>query len=343
MTAPAAERAAATPRPSRRLVIAAACVVALLAGVAFLRGGLLGLPSVPRGVTGQDAGLADIAAMRARAAQLDGGAPAAGDEALRLAQRGQALVRQGSVEAGLDTLRAAVLAAPHDLVIGNAYRMEIFALKRAALADTSTRTTLAETLPPAIAHEPFALFERMRREQPSREATLQLALAWVDELLLFHALEIAAPASVSSVDLFSEILATHPDYVPALYGRGLNYLHRPARLVWPESHKAAPDAASHDIGLAVAIGRKIGGASPRLVGTLALALGDSYAKEGRLERARSWWQIAQNADRDPGVRSAVRQRLAWRNAEVRDRLEDELERRMLDIDHPLTDLALMWR
>src|SRR5439155_2405241 len=111
---------------------------------------------------------------------------------------------------------------------------------------------------------------------------------WVDELLLFPALEIQAPASVESVNLLTSTLAHDPAYVPALYGRGLNYLHRPARLVWPEARKAAPDAASRDIGRCVAIGRSIGGASPRLVASLALSLGDAYAKEGKPERARSW-------------------------------------------------------
>ena len=309
-----------------------------------MRGGLLGLPPAPRGVTAETAGLTNLTVLRARAALLESpDAPAGIDDALRLARRGLGLVREGRAGAGLDTLRAAVSLAPRDIVIGNAYRMAVFHLKRAALADSSSRTTLAETLPPMLAHEPFALFERLRRERPSREVTLQLALAWVDQLLLFHALEIAAPSSVSSVDLFTEILDAEPAFVPALYGRGLNYLHRPARLVWPESRKAAPDAASHDIGLAVAIGRKVGGASPRLVGTLALALGDAYAKEGKLERARSWWQIAQNADRAAGTRDAVKLRLGWPNAEVRDRLEDELARRMLDVEHPLTDLAVMWR
>ena len=330
-------------RLPRVRLIGGAALLAVLAVVAFVRGGLLGLPPAPAGVTAADAGLADLAAMRSRAALLASNAPAGEDAPLRLARRGLELARAGSTAASLDSLRAAVSLAPRDIVIGNAYRMTVFDLKRRALADTAARTTLAETLPPELAHEPFALFEQLRRDHPSREVTLQLALAWVDELLLFHALEIAAPASVTSVDLFTEILNAQPAYVPALYGRGLNYLHRPARLVWPESHKAAPDAASHDIGLAVAIGRRIGGASPGLVGTLALALGDAYAKEGKLERARSWWQIAQNSDHGPAVRDAVKQRLGWQNAEVRDRLEDELERRMLDVDHPLTDLAVMWR
>ena len=191
--------------------------------------------------------------------------------------------------------------------------------------------------------QPIAFLQQLAAQQPSREATLQLALAWVDEMLLYPALEIKAPASVESVHLLSAILVHDPTYVPALYGRGLNYLHRPARLVWPEAQKTVPDAASHDLGLCVALGRKIGGGSPRLVSTLALALGDAYAKEGHHDRARSWWQIAQNASSDADVRAAIERRWGWTDGEVLDRLESELEGRMLDLEHPMTDLALMWR
>ena len=117
----------------------------------------------------------------------------------------------------------------------------------------------------------------------------------------------------------------------------------PARLVWPEARKAAPDAASRDLGLCVAIGRRVGGGSPRLRATLALTLGDAYAKEGKPDRARSWWQIAQNTGRDPALLDAVRRRFAWQDGELLDRIEAELEGRMLDLEHPLTDLSLVWR
>ena len=137
--------------------------------------------------------------------------------------------------------------------------------------------------------------------------------------------------------MFTSLLQEDPVYVPALFGRGLNYLHRPVRLVWPEARKAAPDAASHDIG------RRIGGASPMLVATLALNLGDAYAKEGRPERARSWWQVAQNASRDSLLRAGVRRRFTWSDSNMLDELEAELEHERLDLDHPLSDLSVMWR
>ena len=75
---------------------------------------------------------------------------------------------------------------------------------------------------------------------------------------------------------------------------------------------------------------------------LALSLGDAYVKAGRLNVARSWWQITQNLCRDEDLQTAVRRRYAWQNEEILDRLEDELDRGRSELDHPMTDLALMW-
>ena len=117
-------------------------------------------------------------------------------------------------------------------------------------------------------------------------------MAWVDEMLLFPALEIKAPSSVQAVDLLTQVIDQgNAGYVPALFARGLNHLHRPARLIWPESAKTRRDAAAQDIGRCVAIGRHVSAGSARLRATLALSLGDAYVKDGRLNVARSWWQI----------------------------------------------------
>jgi len=354
MRAHASTALAPAPAARRRggLLALGALALLLLAGVAYWRGGLLDLPAVPRDLTAERAGLADLRGLAGRERALEAAAAAAvdshapeksGDAALAGAAAGLALIRHGEWERGLQSMREALELAPRDLVLANAYRMAVFRLKRTALRDAALRRTLAEELPPALAREPIATLGRLRREQPCRETTLALALAQVDEMLLFPALEIKAPASVESVNLLTEILKQNPFYVPALYGRGLNYLHRPARLVWPEAHKAAPDAAPRDLGLCVAIGRRIGGGSPELVATLALTLGDAYAKTGQAQRARSWWQIAENAGGGKDLRAAVRRRFTWQDDEVLDRLEAELDQRMLDLDHPLTDLSIMWR
>jgi hypothetical protein len=161
---------------------------------------------------------------------------------------------------------------------------------------------------------------------------------------LFPALEIKAPSSVEAVDLLSDLIDHgHAAYVPALFARGLNHLHRPARLVWPESAKTPRDAAVQDIGRCVAIGRKLGAGSPRLQATLAMTLGDAYVKAGEPSVARSWWQVAQNLARsDSSLQEAVRRRYGWNDEEILDRLEEELDRSRSQLDRPMTDLALMW-
>ena len=178
---------------------------------------------------------------------------------------------------------------------------------------------------------------------PCREAQLQLALAWVDEMLLFPALEIKAPSSVEAVRILTGLIDGGEEaYVPALFARGLNHLHRPARLVWPESESTPLDAAAQDIGRCVAIGRKLGVGSKRLQALLSVALGDAYVKAGKFSVARSWWQVAQNLCGDAVVQEAVRRRYGWRDEEILDGLEAELDRGRSELDRPMTDLAMMW-
>jgi hypothetical protein len=328
-------------------------VIAVVAAAALLRGGLFGLPRPPAGVNAESAGLAHLDRIRERAAALEAAgsgttaapatAGATDDQAFAVAAEGMRLIHAGDHATGFARLREAFESVPRDLVIGNAYRMAALHLKSRYMADPSLGATETERIPDWLAREPLATIERVHERSAEREVTLQYAMAWADEIVLFHALEIQAPANVESVRLLSELLEREPAYVPALYGRGLGYLHRPARLFWPEARKAPPNAASRDLGLAVAIGTKIGGATPRLRSRLTLALADAYGKEGQASRARSWWQVAQNIGKDSWLQEAVRRRFAFQDADLLDRLEVELEHRLADLEDPLTDLAIMWR
>ncbi len=339
-----------------------ALVVIGIAAVAWSRVGLLDLPRIPAYVTADRAGFGQPLVELHRLDHYIRGAP----DPQRLlssylplntppgwdARSGVDWItpgklpvnRKGNPEIGLEVLRAAAHSDPDNLVIANVYRMEVFKLRRAFLHEARRRGELTPAFPPHLDRQPIAFFEELVRTHASRETRLSLALAWVDEMLLFPALEIKAPASVQSVDILTEILQGDDAwYVPALFARGLNHLHRPARLVWPESARTGPDAAVKDIALCVAVGRKLNVGSPRLHATLAMTLGDAYVKAGRYAVARSWWQIAQNLCHDDDTQQAVRRRYGWHDHEMLDRLEAELDRARAQLDHPMTDLALMWK
>jgi hypothetical protein len=326
--------------------------VALFA-VAYWRGGVLDLPPVPSGVTSETAGVQNLALMRERAHALDalaaGGGNAVapeGDPALAKAAAGVAAVRRGEGEAGLRQIREALSAQPDDLVIGNAYRMSVLSLRRAAITNAANRETLARHLPPYLQGESVGTLERFYREHQSREAGFQLAMAWVDEILVSPE-ERRAGAALASMKVLDKVLEEQPHYLPALCARGLGYLNPPARIDFVPALQAVlrpvPNAASRDLSLCVAIGAKLGGGSREVAAAQALNLGDAYAKERQPQRARSWWQLAQNLSRDEALLAGVRRRFAWGDDELIERIETERSAEMADLDHPLTDLTLTWR
>jgi len=260
-----------------------------------------------------------------------------------LHSKGKKDFRIAEIGAALEDIRRGIRLDPNNLVLANVYRRIIFRERRDFLQSARRQGTLTPKFPPELDRQPIAFLEELDRRHNTRETKVHLALAWVDEMLLFPALEIKAPSSVESVDLFTAVIENgNPGYIPALIGRGLNYLHRPSRLVWPESSKTKRDAAVQDIGRAMAIGRRFGVGSPRLQATLAMILGDSYVIAGRLNVARSWWQITQNLCRDEDLQSAIRRRYAWGDEEILDRLEEELDRSRSELDHPMTDLSWVW-
>jgi len=329
-------------------IIAGVVLLGALIAAAYLRSGLLNLPSVPEAVTPNDAGLQGLDLMkRMDEAIASGGATDGRDDAPSLAALAVAEIRKGEHEKGLHRLQEAVRADPTHLVLGNRLRMEVLQLKRAWLRKRADQGEIALDFPDDLRDEPVRFFRELVNLHPAREARLQLALALVDQMVLFPALEIKAPASVEAVEILTGILqdraANSAYYVPALYARGLNFLYRPFNLVWPERLAAPADAASKDIALAVAVGQQIGVGSDALKAELALSLGDAYAKEGNPSLARSWWQLAKNMARNDTLRERVLLRLKWDDDDVRANLEETLQRQMEDIDHPVSDLRFMWQ
>ena len=346
------ESANKSRRIPRRFIVGLLAITIVSAAIAWARVGMLDLPSPPRGVTLESAGLASLgdyatwdAYIRRSATPPKLSGTDANNHTLmsaRIVHDGLSLIKDGDESGGLAIMADGVRREPSNLVLGNAYRMAVFELQRAELLAGQKRGILAPAFSEYLRDEPIAHFESIAREHPTPEVRLQLALAWVDKMLLFPALEIKAPSSVEAVKILTDLIDENPGYVPALFARGLNHLHRPARLVWPESDKTPKDAAARDVGLCVAIGRRLDAGSDRLQARLAIALGDAYVKAGRFNVARSWWQIAQNLCHDTNVQSQVRTRYGWGDHEILDKLEEELDKARGALDEPMTDLAMMW-
>ncbi len=327
-------------------------IVALLAcGVVASCSRVTGLPAVPDSVTRREAGLSGIEKFADEAHGFM--RPLTDAERARFAtEPPMALVDQaraaidrlarGDRSGGLRAFSALVEANPGDLVLGNAFRMHVYRQKREFLLAARARGERSPAFPDELKDEPLATLKRTEAANSTREVRIQIALAYVDRMMLDPALEVRAPASIDSVHAFTTVLTSDPYDVPALVGRGLNHLNRPRRLVWPE-HPAPPEnAASRDLGLAAAVGAKVGGASARVKGLLLLLLADAYAHEGKADVARGWWTLAGESTDDRGVHDELRIRASWPEPEIPDRLEAHLEARMEAIDEPMSDLSFLW-
>ena len=333
---------------SRMLIIAGMVIVGTLATVAYLRTGLLNLPSVPDEVTASDAGLDKLERMKEINLAIYGGKTDGNSSSpVSVASAALAEIRAGEFERGVHDLQEGVAREPENLVLGNLLRVETFKLQREWLTKQASESEIALHFPDHLRDQPTLFFRDLAKRHPIREVKLQLALSLVDHMLLFPALEIKAPASVEAVEILSEVVtssdASRAYYVPALYARGLNYLYRPFNLVWPEKIAAPPGASSADLSLAVAVGQKIGAGSDLLKAELSLSLGDAYAKEGKLSLARSWWQIANNLAKEDDFRVRVFTRLKLDDEKLSSSLEQILQQQMEDLDHPLSDLRFMWQ
>lgn len=334
----------------------AIAIVLLIGVVAWRRTGLLNLPPVPVGASPASCGLDQLSRLKMIDDYLHGDrtdADLTSDAHARALSPGEieaaSLVRGGmraidhNAEEGLERMREGLRRDPANLALANAYRMTVFQLKRDFLNAARREGRLVPEFPSHLEGQPIVFFEELVQNRPSRETNLHLALAWVDHMLLFPALEIKAPSSVEAVDILTRIIdGGDACYVPALFARGMNHLHRPARLVWPESTKTSIDAAERDFALCIAIGRTFDVGSDRLRALLMIARGDAFIKMGKYDQGRSCWQIAQNLGSDEDIQSAVRRRYAWRNDEAIDRLEEELDRARSALDRPMTDLSFFW-
>ena len=226
-------------------IIVGIVVLCSLVAVAYFRSGLLSLPSVPENVSAHAAGLEHLDAMKSTdesvASEVTAPDPLVASLQLALKE-----IRGGNEEQGFHAIQEIVRNNPANLVIGNVLRMEALRLKQKWLASNADKSEIALVFPEYLNDEPIRFYRGLAKANPSREVKLQLALALVDHMLLFPALEIKAPSSVEAVEVLTDIIehgnADGAYYVPALYARGLNYLYRPFNLVWPEKIAAPRDA-----------------------------------------------------------------------------------------------------
>lgn len=134
-------------------------------------------------------------------------------------------------------------------------------------------------------------FELLVRRHPDvRAAHYNASLAYVDKLPGLSLLS-QARLSTNSMDQVSTVLTATPDDWLALYIRGLNNLY------WPLWYKRT-DRAIADLKRCVQISELLGPDQLKpYMGLAYLALGDVYARLGRVPEAQEAWR--KGADRHP--------------------------------------------
>src|ERR1017187_7572275 len=142
-------------RSRKVLWIIALLLIVGTAVLAWYRVGMLDLAAVPRGLTLEAAGLANLQQMKQLNA-LIWSAPQSGSssgnaevlpEAARLVQSGVAACRRGDTRAALDDMRRGIRLDPNNLVLANAYRMVVFGLRRDFLAASRRGMIVAPKFP----------------------------------------------------------------------------------------------------------------------------------------------------------------------------------------------------
>ena len=91
-----------------------------------------------------------------------------------------------------------------------------------------------------------------------------------------------AQESSRSINILDTVLAAHPYNVVARFARGLNHLY------WPSLMGHLP-LAQVDLQYAVALGKLPSAMSSAFAPQAYMALGDVFAKDGQVEKARNVW------------------------------------------------------
>src|ERR1022692_308766 len=153
---------------TRKLWWSVALVLLLaLAAFAWFRTGMLDLPAVPANLTLDAAGLSGLQQMKELNELIwsspQSKQPPALTAAAALVQRGIAAYRGGKTKDALELMQQGVRLEPNNLVLANAYRMVVFALRRDFLASARREMILAPKFPPELDRQPIVFFEELDR------------------------------------------------------------------------------------------------------------------------------------------------------------------------------------
>jgi tetratricopeptide (TPR) repeat protein len=317
------------PRRSRRrlrLVIGLAVLVLLLlstGGYLLLRPRVqpLSLPTLPAHLSVADLGLAgwqDYRLPLPKNALSDPALPSSprvrSSIALLEDAAGQSLIRQGQLKRGLAYMQAAAQSDPDNLRYSNDYRL--------ALRDHGLYT------------EEEVFFSQQAQRVRTATVAINLALAYVDEMRSCprppDGLVCQAQDSYRSISVLTGVLTQHPYNIIARYARGLNNLY------WPTLMGHLPQAQV-DLEYSVALLRPLGSISGAFAAQAYTALGDVFAKDGQIEKARNVWlngmQVVPN--------SAI---LSSRLSIPQGQLVNQEDAQLRGLGVPVeTDLSIFWQ
>jgi tetratricopeptide (TPR) repeat protein len=265
------------PRRVVLIVLAALALILLGAGGGYLlfrpRVQPLSLPALPANLTAADLGLTGwqdyqlpLPAHPLADPHLPGAPQVNPSLALLEDAAGQALIQQGQLNRGLAYLRAAAQSDVENLRYSNDYRL--------ALRDHK------------LYSDEFTYFSQLAKQNTSPNVLISFALTYVDQMRSCptppDGLVCQAQDSWNSINVLNGVIDKHPYNVIARFARGLNHLY------WPSLMGHLP-LAQIDLQYAVALTRPLASISRAFIPQAYAALGDVFAKDGKVEQARNVW------------------------------------------------------
>jgi hypothetical protein len=181
-----------------------------------------------------------------------------------------------------------------------------------------------------------AFFRQQMQALKTPQAHLNLALVYVDEMRSCphppDGLVCQAQLSNRSIDELNIVLAAQPNNIIARYARGLNHLY------WPTLMGHLPHAQV-DLEYAVALTKPLGslGLGRAFVPQAYAALGDVFAKDGKIDAARNVWLNGLQAVPNG---SLLASRLAIPQTQLVNDESGPLRGLGIPVD---TDLAIFWQ